>query len=70
MTGITCWLWSVKEATFLQFLDDTLGGGCVFDEASSQAVAAFDDPLAADLDEIDSLCITRLEADRSSCWDV
>jgi hypothetical protein len=70
VTSITYWLWSVKETTFLQSLDDTFGDGYVFDEASSQAIAAFDDLLAADLDEIDSLRITRLEADRSSRWDV
>lgn len=56
----------MMEATFLQFLNQRIGNAGIMERTSSETIAALDDLVTTNLDKIDSLGVTGLEANGSS----
>lgn len=60
----------VQEARFLEFVHRSLGDFRVEDVARCEVVAAFDDFVAANLDERNGFGVAGLEPDACSCGNV
>lgn len=70
MHHVARWLWGMRKAGLLQSFDDALRDRHISNVAASDVVAAFDDLVAGNLDESDCLGVSRLESNRSPCWDI
>jgi hypothetical protein len=66
MSRVTSGLGSVVEAAFLQLLDEAFSDSGIVEGTRGEAIASIDYLIASNLNEVDSLSVTRFETNGGS----